>query len=367
MAEYNKDGKVTVHKAGDTDLANLGNTGVNSAASLGPDSPIILGTPRYGATGNQTAPGRVSLLTLTTLADGTSSLSVQGGPQGLNHFGITVAAGRVTDLAGAGEFVAVSDDSVALLAADAKSVIAHTECQAVALADPNASLLANRPVVVADLVAGGGEEIVLSGLGQVVFLQYDRATASLVCLPLLVLTQGASTSFGTSLTVGDFDGDGNPDLAVGTPPDRVYVYFGPLPLDASAAEFVTIVGSPGSSSFGKRLGVYPMPKPPGDRLMVADPSASVGTRSGAGKVMVLKVTRGIPTVDVVSATVSTIFDSNTDSPPGVFGDSLGTLQFDTRVCSASGGPTVVPWATSGTRVLTYFNYPSNTDPRCFAQ
>jgi hypothetical protein len=365
VAEYDKNGKVTVHQVSDTDLANLGNAPVNSAATLGADSPIILGTPKAGAVGSQSAPGRVSLLTLTTLSTGSASLSVQGGPQGSDHFGISVAAGRVTDLAGPGEFVAVSDYAVDLLSTDVKSVVAHTSCQAVDLSDATAGTYANRPVVVADLVAGGGEEIVLSGLGRVVFLQYNRTTTSLDCLSL-VLTQGAQASFGTSLAVADFDGDGNMDLAVGAPPDRVYVYFGPIPLDATAAEFVTIVGSAGSSAFGKRLSSYPMPAPSGARLMVDDPSAAVGGRSGAGKVTLLSVPRSVGIIDAAALPSSILFDSADDSPTGVFGDNLGSLQFDTRVCNPAGGGVVsMPWATSGTSVLTYFNYPGNlADPRC---
>jgi hypothetical protein len=75
--------------------------------------------------------------------------------------------------------------------------------------------------------------------------------------------------------------------------------------------------------------------------------------------------RGSGVVDAASLTVSTLFDSADDSPIGVFGDSLGTLPFDPHGCGPAGAPPVVPWASSGTSVLTYFNFPGNAaDPRC---
>lgn len=371
LAEYDKNGKVTLHKASDNDLNNLGNAPINSAAALSPDGPILLGTPRRGASGN-TAPGGVSLLTLTTAADGSVSFAVQPGVQWADHFGISVVAGRITSLASTGEFVAVSDYGVQLLGADTH-VIASAEaipntatstiCPNLDFTDPTAGSYAFRPLAVGDLIAGGGEEIVVSGLGRVVFLQYDAVKGQLQCLPQ-VLSQGAAVNFGASLAVADFDGDGNLDLAVGTPPDRVYVYFGPI-ATTGTPEVVTVVGPAGSALFGKRLASYPMPL--GARLMVSDPSATVNGRSGAGNVVMLNVPRTVSVVDAASVTVSTLFDASSGSPTGVFGDSQGSLAFDTRVCNPAGvGVNYLPWSTSGTTVLTFFNYPGNVvgDLRC---
>jgi hypothetical protein len=372
IAEYDKDGKVTLQQATDSDKANLGNTPVNSAAALGPDGPIILGTPRFGATGAQAAPGRVDLLTVSTQADGSASMSVQPGVQGADHFGISVAAGRVTDLAGSPQFVVVSDFTVQVLAADARTPIVATDCQLLNLVDPTAGLNANRPVAVGDLVPGGGEEIVLSGLGRVVLVQYNPATLTLGCFSPPGL-QVPAISFGTSLAIGDFDGDQHLDLAVGTPPDRVYVYFGPFAPDAVSIPTTTIV-STGSAAFAKRMATYTVPGQLVSQLMVADPSATVNGRSGAGRVMLLNAPRLQQLVDVASLTISTVFDSNGDSPASVFGDSLGGLSFDTRTCNPAGGVMLLPWATSATSVLTYFNYPTTpaapppapvVDPRCF--
>jgi hypothetical protein len=358
IADYDTNGKVTLHQATDSDIGNLGNVPVHSAASLGPNGPILLGTPSYGATGSETAPGRVALMTLAPLADGTSSFSIQPTLQKSEHYGIAVGAGSVTgDPASLGEFVVASNDTVQLLSADARTPIASTSCQAVLLYDPNGGNYGFRPMAVADFFAGGGDEIALSGFGHVVFVQYDRTTGSLVCLPKL-LSQGTMVSFGASLVAADFDGDGNMDLAVGAPPDRVFVYYGPLD---TAGDFITI-GSAGSSSFGKQVAA--MRKPAGTRLMVADATAFSNGRSGGGKAMLLDVVRGA-SADAATITWATLFDSSDDAPAGVFGDSLGSLEFNTQLCSAGGGPNPVPWASSGSSVLTYFNYPGSTgDLRC---
>jgi hypothetical protein len=212
-------------------------------------------------------------------------------------------------------------------------------------------------VVVGDFFAGGGDEIALSGFGKVFFLQYDRTTASLVCLPNS-LSQGTMLNFGASLVAADFDGDGTMDLAVGAPPDRVFVYYGPVDNPTN----VITIGSSGSNSFGKHVAA--IRKPTGSRLMVADATAFANGRSGGGKVMLLDVVRG-SSADASAITWATLFDSSEDAPPGVFGDSLGSLEFNTQICNAGGGPNPVPWASSGSSVLTYFNYPGSPgDLRC---
>ena len=391
LAEFDKDGKASIGEASGADLANLGSTPVTSMAALDPskpDSPILLGTPSYGhdtVPSSQAAPGRVSLLSMTTLADGTATLSVQPAFAGTDHFGIAVASGRVTDLSGAPQFVAVSDVAVQVLGADARTPGASTGCQNVSFADSSGGLVAPRALAVADLLPGGLDEIVLGGLGRVIFIQYDPTTQGLVCSPLVLTPPAASAGFGDSLAVADFDGDGHMDLAVGAPLDHVYVYFGPLVgSDATAIPSVSIRSS-GGSAFGRRIAVYTVPPAPGtvppvlphSQLLVADPQAAVGSRAGAGKVVLLNVARAAQEQDAASLTITTVFDSNENAPAGVFGgESLGSVWFDTRSCNPAGGIALPLWVASGTKMLTFFNYPTNTtvlppapvaDPRCFGK
>jgi hypothetical protein len=172
------------------------------------------------------------------------------------------------------------------------------------------------------------------------------------------------------LAAGDFDGDGFADLAVGAPPNHVYVYFGPLdahfdPLPTATTFDVDIV-SLTATSFGKSLSTYGLPGQAA-QLLVADPTAP--SPGGVGKVMLFNIPRGVPSIPS-SAAVATLFDSNKDSDPGLFGLNLGGLQFNMGLCSPDLGVGLVPWASLGPNLLTFFAYSragAPTDPRCFAR
>ncbi len=377
LADYDMKGKATLVEAKDVEAA-LGYP-VNSSA-LGADGQhVILGTPKYA--GGASPTGRVSILTIGSKPDGTPAFGLANGNPGDSRLGISVATGNITGPLSE-DFVAVSDNSVQLLGTDPAAPIATSPPSCLALQLGSATdFYAFRPVAVADMLsptpgaAGTYDEIVLGGQGRVLFIQFD-GTAVLPCpTKVLVPSLGADSNFGTSLAVGDFDGDGHMDLAVGDPPSNVYVYFGPLdarvdPLAAPTGYDVDIFTST-TTSFGKNIATYHLPGQAKAQLLVADPTAA--SPGGVGQVMLFDVLRGAAPYSIPStAALAMLFDSNKDSDPGLLGLNLGGLEFNTSLCSPTGTTQLVPWASLGPDILTFFAYKYSgvappADPRCFAK
>jgi hypothetical protein len=225
-----------------------------------------------------------------------------------------------------------------------------------------------RPLAVGDLFAGGYDEIVVGSKGRVAFLQWD-GTATLLCSNNY-LTMGAALEFGSSLAVADFNGDGRPDLAVGSPPDKVYLYFGPLdryfdPVNPVLTPSVTITNTLPNTRFGQRMASYQLPGAAAAQLLVADPAAPGD--GFTGKVMLFGSFSEFVAQMADTQAVATLFDSRDDVDPGLFGMGLGALAFNPQQCLPGSPVQLVPWATNKLSVLTYFNYPAAaSDPRCFA-
>jgi hypothetical protein len=158
------------------------------------------------------------------------------------------------------------------------------------------------------------------------------------------------------LAIADFNGDGLLDLAVGAPPDRVLVYFGPL--DSITDPQVTI--SVPSSGFGNKVAPLRTSPTAPAQLMIAD----FGARGNKGEIRIFDLTHAATT------SIATLFDANQDSDSGEFGQSLGTLLFEGGLCSLAAGSKLqaVPFASVGPELLTFFAYSGGSaDPRCFAR
>jgi hypothetical protein len=365
VADFDKNGKVTLHEASAADKANLGNTSVYSAA-MRDDGMILVGTPRY-STNTDPPGGRVSSILPQSDGAGGYNFNVQGGLQGgqlMPHVGIAVAAGNVTGLP-TGNFVALGDNTVQVLGVDAKTVVAATEpsCTHVDATSTVSEPYAFRSMVVGDLLTGGFDEIAIGIAGRVLFLQWN-GTAVLPC-PTKILSMPPLQSFGASLAVDDFDGDGVKDLAVGAPLDKVFVFFGPLDTVTTPS---VVINNSGATGFGQRIASYRLPGMVSAQLLVGDKAGTAaGGRAGGGRVLLFTITRLYPGLTDGNA-VASFFDSNPDSDVGVFGGTnLGGLLFNTGLCVPGGPVQIVPWASNNIDVLTFFNYVgAPQDPRCFS-
>ncbi len=373
VADFDVNGKVALHQASAKDKADLGTTSVYSAA-VRADGHILVGTPRYN-TNTDPPGGRVSMILPVPDGAGGYNFNPMGGAQGgpfVPHLGIAVAAGNVTGIP-EGNFVVLGDNTVQVLGADPRQAVAATEstCTAVDATTGVNEPYAFRSLVVGDLLTGGFDEIAIGIQGRVLLLQWN-GTSVLPCPTTKVLSMPPLQSFGTSLAIEDFDGDGIKDLAVGAPLDKVYVYFGPLdryfdPLKSPTGPSVTITNS-GATGFGQRIASYRSPDAPAAQLLVGDKAGTaVGGRTSGGRVLLFRITGQLAVLTDADA-VASFFDSNEDSDLGVFGGSnLGGLPFNTGLCVPGGPVRAVPWASTNVDVLTFFNYVGATvDPRCFA-
>lgn len=125
------------------------------------------------------------------------------------------------------------------------------------------------------------------------------------------------SNFGSSLTVLDFDGDGNRDIAVGAParttdsqPGRVWIFYGP---ELTRVDELVPSDSNKADRFGYYLAAGNVDGRGGDELAVGAPGASVHGRTGAGRISLFTCRNG-EAVETASFT----------SPAPTTGARLGT-------------------------------------------
>jgi FG-GAP repeat len=320
-------------------LDNLLGDPITSMAEVPGAGEALLGIPIANG-------GTLLTVNLTSLM--VTPFAVSGEPL----FGMGVAAGGLSG-AGAKDLVTVSSTAIHVYLNGASTSIAAASSAAcpIAISTTLPSLeLVNRAVVIGAFMGGTALQVavgtpVTSGGGSVSFFSVNATAGTVGCVQVLSAPAAADSRFGQALAIGDFDNDGIPDLLVGAPPTRAYLYRGPIA--AGAAPAATITDSSGGGDFGAAVAALNLDGKPGDEALIGDPNATVDGQAQAGNV-------SIYTGPALATKLTTVLADHDPSGGETYGSAVAALPF----CATMPCPTAPPRLAlvgAAAQIFTYFD------------
>ena len=339
------------------DMAGEAKASVKSAVEL-EDRRILLGAPAYSPGFQASVTGRLYFLELGESGGGMKFEVTRGMDPGANrlNFGLGVAAGKVSG-GPAEDWVVASLRDVTLLEDGRETAPIASSCD-LSIEESALEKYRFRALAIGDFVSGGDREIAVgvprdaTGRGRVVIL--SKVGPALDCL-LTISAPGEQPRFGTALAVADFNDDGNLDLLVGAPPQRAFLYRGPLSSDMSPAlelKHPTLMDSSPTGDFGFRVLGFDVDGAAGREIVVSAPELPIGGKTGSGQVFVFRQ----------NGSLLTPVQDYSPEAEASFGFSLSALRFAPSGCGSQRSVLLVG---SIREVFAFFRVPEGLpDPRC---